>query len=81
MLVANILFIAFFFYVYLGPFNWVVRSELQYVIRALCRYAGVALLLVSPSFFSVSRRYTFVGLAVATLSFAIGFLMPTMAYN
>ena len=58
-----------------------VRSELQYVTRALCRYAGVALLVMSPSFFSVKRRYWLAGLAVATLSFAIGFLAPTMAYN
>ena len=77
----HILFITFFFYIYLGPFSWVVRSELQYVTRALCRCAGVALLVVSPSFFSVNRRYSLAGVAVATISFTIGFLAPMIAYN
>lgn len=78
-MIANILFIAFFFYVYLGPFTSAVHSQLQYVIRDLCRYAGIALLLVSPSFFRVKRLYTLTGLPVAALSFTIGSL-PTLTY-
>ena len=77
LLAANIGFIVFFFYVSLSS-NYAVRSDLQHVIRDLCRCAGATLLVASPLFLSINRGYAFVGLAVATVSFALSFL-PTLA--